>query len=297
MKQLCCVCYNVDMKYSVKGDIEFISVCIPLSYSKLAEALNVARSTITRMVTEEINPSMDFLEKLYSFAYHNQYRSIDVNRLKISFASECLEKVLFHGAKDDIEGEIDLDHSRTDIDVGKGFYLGENYEQATSYIYANKKSSIYIFDASRLKELTVKEFDVSLEWMLMVCYYRGQLEEYKDSPIIKKIIKEVESVDVVIAPIADNNMYEIMNGFARGAITDVQASYALSASHLGKQYVLKTKKACQLITPVERLYLCKSEREDVEKRRREASLMSKDESKHAIESYRRQGKYIEEILK
>lgn len=297
MKQLCCVCYNVDMKYDVTSDVKFISACIPISFSQLADSLNVARSTIMRIVYGEINPSIDFLERLYSFAYNNDYRTIDVNYLKVSFAYEYFEKILFHGTTSDIEGEIDLKHSRTDIDVGRGFYLGESYEQAASYIFGSKKSSVFMFDASKLDGLKVKEFDVSLEWMLMVSYYRGQLNEYKDSKMIRDIIDEVESVDVVIAPIADNNMYEIMNSFARGSITDVQASKALSASHLGKQYVLKSNKACKRVMPFERLYLCKLERERIEEKRKEASLKSKDESKKAIESLRRQGRYIEEILK
>ena len=96
---------------------------------------------------------------------------------------------------------------------------------------------------------------------------------------------------------ADNNMYEIMNRFSRGEITDKQAINALSASHLGKQYVLKTEKACKSAVIVNRLYLCKSEREDIEKDRKEKSIMSLDNAKVSIEKYRRIGKYIEEILK
>ena len=132
--------------------------------------------------------------------------------------------------------------------------------------------------------------------MLMVSYYRGQLNQYKDSKIIKKIIKDASKYDVIVAPIADNNMYEIMNRFARGEITDKQAINALSASHLGKQYVLKTEKACKSALIVNRLYLCKSEREDVEKERKGKSIMSFDNAKVTIEKYRRVGKYIEELL-
>ena len=285
------------MKYSASDDIKFVTACLGISYSQLADCLNVARSTINRIVVGKINPSNDFLEKLYSFVYTNNYFPLDINRMKIDFDLEYIGKILFHGAKEDIDGDIDLKHSRTDIDVGRGFYLGDNYEQAASYIYLNKKSSVYLFNADRLNELKIKEFDVSLEWMLMVSYYREQLEDYKDSPVIRKIIEEVESVDVVIAPIADNNIYEIMNNFARGVITDAQASRALSASHLGKQYVLKTDKACQTIVPFDCLYLCKLERDNIEKIRREASKKTKNESQSIIKSLRRQGRYIEEILK
>ena len=92
-------------------------------------------------------------------------------------------------------------------------------------------------------------------------------------------------------------MYETMNQFARGDITDQQAIYALSASHLGKQHVLKTKKACQCIEIIDRLYLCKNERKNIEEEKKKVALKANDKAKQMIESYRRIGKYVEEILK
>ena len=88
-----------------------------------------------------------------------------------------------------------------------------------------------------------------------------------------------------------------MNMFARGDITDLQAISALSTSHLGLQHVLKTKKACNSVNMVDRLYLCKKERQDIEGVRRENAMNAFKHSREMIEKYRRQGKYIEEILK
>ena len=92
-------------------------------------------------------------------------------------------------------------------------------------------------------------------------------------------------------------MYDIMTRFASGDITDEQAIHALSASHLGKQHVLKTIKACKSVKMIDRLYLSKKERMDIEKERKEAADISLDSANKAIESYRRIGNYIEEILK
>ena len=111
------------------------------------------------------------------------------------------------------------------------------------------------------------------------------------------MIEDLEQFDVIIAPIADNSMYETMGQFARGEITDLQAISALSASTLGKQHVLKTKNACKAVKMVDRLYLCQAERKDIEQIQKESALVAVDKIKMAIESYRRQGKYIEEILK
>lgn len=297
LKRLCCMCYNVDMKYNVGKDIKIVSTILGLSLSQLAEELHVSRSTVTRIVNNATYPSDLFLENFYSFAYNNKIKPIRLNELKIRYANEKYDKILFHGARGVIEGRVDFQHSQRDIDVGTGFYLGESFEQASSYIFSHTKSSVYLFDTKMLSQLNIKEFDLSLEWMLMVCYYRGQIDEYKDSPLIKKIINEVEQNDVIIAPIADNNMYEIMNRFARGDITDLQATSALSASHLGKQHVLKTQRACYCISMVDRLYLCNEERQDIEKQRRQSAEMAKVESKRSIEELRRKGRYIEELLK
>ena len=88
-----------------------------------------------------------------------------------------------------------------------------------------------------------------------------------------------------------------MTRFARGDITDTQTMFALKASHLGKQYVLKTKKACNAVEIVDQLYLCEQEKKDIEHQRREDAITSFSQSRDAIEKYRREGKYIEELLK
>lgn len=285
------------MKYKVAEDIKIVCTLLDITFSKLAEKLNVSRSTVLRIVKKETYPSDLFLESFYSFAYRNNVRPILLNSLKTQFAFDQYDKVLFHGAKSSIDGDIDLQHSRNDIDVGVGFYLGESYEQAASYIFSNKKASIYVFDARKLDALKIKEFSVSLEWMLMVSYYREYLKEYENSKIIKRIISEINSVDVVIAPIADNDMYETMSQFARGDITDLQAISALSASNLGKQHVLKSELACKNIVVVDRLYLCALEREAIESKRRESAQIAMDKASISIKSFRRQGKYVEELLK
>lgn len=282
------------MKYNVAADIEIVSKIINISYSELASMLGVARSTITRIVNKQTNPNEMFLESFYTFVYE---QNIKLNELKIQYAKSKYKHVLFHGAKAEINGGIDLNHSRNDIDVGMGFYLGESYEQSSSYIFPYKKSSIYLLDISKTAKLKIKEFGVDLDWMLMVSFFRGQLNEYRNSRRIKELIEEISKYDIIIAPIADNNMYETMNQFARGDITDQQAIHALSASKLGKQHVLKTEKACKCAKVIDRLYLCKEEKNDIEKIRKESATEAYKEGKEAINKYRRQGLYVEEILK
>lgn len=285
------------MKYDAIGDIKTVCSLLNLTYSALAEKLGVSRSTVLRIIKGETYPSDLFLASFYSFAYQNSIRPIRLNDLKIQFALDQCDKILFHGAKSVIDGPIDLRHSRSDIDIGTGFYLGESYEQASSYVFPYRNSSVFLFDARGLVGLKTKEFGVSLDWMLAVSYYRGYIGPYGQSPRIRELITEVEQSDVIVAPIADNDMYETLSRFARGEITDMQAISALSASSLGKQHVLKSERACGSVHAVERLYLCSEERQRIEAKRREAAQIALDKATLAIQTFRRQGKYIEEILK
>ena len=297
LKRLCYICYNGDMKYSIVQDIKVVLALLNIAPAALAEELGVSRIAISRILKGEVYPSDMFLESFYSYAYENPYRSIRLNDLKVQFARDEWDSILFHGARISLEGPIDLTHSRINIDAGQGFYLGETFEQASAYVFADRRSSVYLFDSKALHGLTVLELPVSIEWMLMIAFYRGQLGRFKDHPIVRSIVGQIENSDVVIAPIADNNMYDIINRFARGDLTDKQACSALSASHLGKQHVLKSKAAVEALVMVNRLYLCGLERRDIDEQRRKNAMTSHDKSKLAIETYRRQGNYIEEVLK
>ena len=92
-------------------------------------------------------------------------------------------KLLFHGAKSRIEGKLDIHKSRTNNDLGQGFYTGERYEQAISFISGFEKSSVYIFDFKE-EGLKGKKYNVNQEWMMTIAYYRGALEEYENHPVV-----------------------------------------------------------------------------------------------------------------
>ena len=81
-------------------------------------------------------------------------------------------KLLFHGAKSRIEGKLDIHKSRTNNDLGQGFYTGERYEQAISFISGFEKSSVYIFDFKE-EGLKGKKYNVNQEWMMTIAYDRG----------------------------------------------------------------------------------------------------------------------------
>ena len=264
-----------------------------MSQVEFADSLGVSFATINRIENGKHNPSKFVLERIYGFAYENRLR---INSVMAEIFLETSNDIYFHGAKGDIEGEVDLNHSEEKIDFGPGFYLGESYKQSSSFVASTKDGSVYVFSLNKTK-LKVVEFGVNVEWMLAISYYRDSLkEQHRNSKKVKDIISKIESADLIVAPIADNSMYEIMTQFAKGKITDEQASHCLSASYLGKQYVIKKVKALEFLKFVSRLYLCEKEKKDILQAKVEDDMVAKTKVDASLIKYRRQGKFIEELL-
>jgi len=118
--------------------------------------------------------------------------------------------------------------------------------------------------------LTYKEYDLSLEWIM-------------------SFVSDVEGNDYIIAPIADNRMYQIIRSFIEGEITDQQCMHCLASTNLGKQYVFKSDKAVKQLKVLERLYVSSGERDYYK--------ASVEKVKNARIQYRGKVRYIDEILK
>ncbi|MCR5835040.1 MAG: DUF3990 domain-containing protein [Lachnospiraceae bacterium] len=281
---------KVNCEYTIKEDIDFILDSEGINNLELSKRSKVSRTTLDE-IAKKRKISDGVCEKIYSFAYENKYR---INAVKEEIIKEKYHTVLFHGSKNGLS-EITVAGSRDNCDFGNGFYLGETYNQALSFVCENEKSSVYSFIYS-LENLKIKNFDCSLEWMLAICYYRGTLGEYKENEMVKKIVSEIEDSDVVIAPIADNKMFYIMAQFTEGEINAEVALHSLSASKLGIQYIFKTDKAINKLIPIEKYYLSIPEREDCKKKLNERSFEIDTKLKLAKREFKT-GLYIEEIIK
>ena len=201
---------------------------------------------------------------------------------------------MFHGSKFGLS-EVTVFGSRDNCDFGKGFYLGETYSQALSFVCEKEKSCVYSFGYS-LADLKIKRFECDLEWMLAICYYRGTLKEFQLNSMIDRVVADIEEADVIIAPIADNKMFYVMAQFTEGEINADVALHSLSASKLGRQFIFKTEKALQKLVPIEKFYLSNPEREDCRRVLNERSYEIDTKLKLAKREFKT-GLYIEEILK
>lgn len=160
------------MKYNFPEDLRSIRAILGLSQREFAEQIGVEQVTVSRNELGKTVPSARLLESVYRFAFA---KNIRINKLKEMLWRDALEKnekLLFHGAKSEITGEIDIHKGRNNNDFGQGFYTGESYGQALSFVSGFEHSSVYYirFNDTSLK---CKRYKVDQEWMMTIAYYRG----------------------------------------------------------------------------------------------------------------------------
>lgn len=283
------------MELRVYEDIEVILTLLEMTIQEFANEVGVSYSTVCRWKEPGETVSLANLEKIYEYAFKKRIR---LNKIKEQlFRKECLENhvLLFHGAKTDISGDISVEKSRKNNDFGRGFYCGESLEQSAMFVSNFPHASLYMldFDKTGMRELRL---GVEQDWMLMIAFFRGKLTAYENHPMIRRILNRLNGIDYVVAPIADNRMFQIIDSFIEGEITDVQCQHCLSATNLGNQYVFLTQRAADRIQVLRKCYLASVEKEAYIFLRSEDTGVSNDKVKIARRQYRGQGKYIEDIL-
>ena len=283
--------------YFIADDIAIITELLDISLAEVAKQTGVSPVTVSRWMQDDRNISAESLRNFYEYAFK---KGIRLNRIKEQLYKEDYSKedyaVLFHGAKTDIRGELSLDKSKPNHDFGRGFYCGESLEQSAMFVSGFPDSSLYIVGFNR-KGLRSAQYKVDRDWMLTVAYFRGELNEYKDHPLIREKLSLLEGVDYIVAPIADNRMFEIIDSFINGEITDLQCQHCLSATNPGMQYVFITEYALNNVRLLRHCYLTPAEKQYYIRTKQEETKIGNDKVKVARIQYRNQGQYIEEVLK
>ena len=278
--------------YDLKGDITSFLESINMNLEDFAKNIGFSRQFLSEQMNDPSNNEL--LEQVYDFIYKNKFLLNEAkNELLIETKSDD-SILLYHGSRYGLES-IDFKGSKKNADFSNGFYLSLSLDSAINFVEDIKYSSVYVFEAF-LDDLDIIEFKCDEEWMLLICYFRGYLEEYKNSPLIKKLLNKIKDKDLIIAPIADNKMYQILGSFASGMISSSVAMHSLSASRLGNQYVFKSKKGISRLKFLSRFYISTSEREDVKKESKEQASLISSKLNLAKRIYKKEGKFIEEIL-
>lgn len=281
----------------ISKELKVIREILTLTQADIAKIIGVSLDTISRWENEKTDIEDKNIELIYNFAFE---KGIHINKIyEQIFYEDCEKansKLLFHGAKNTITFPLDLKYSKINNDFGMGFYLGETFEQASTYITNTLSKYVYAFSINT-KNLKIEKFTVNTEWMLAIAYYRGWLTEYKHNEIIDNIINKVESADIIIAPIADNRMFDLISEFVDGTITSEQCEHALAATNLGNQYVIKTTTALTKLEFIKIFFLSSKEKEKYKNKRLENNNINLNKVKVARIEFRGKGQYIDELLK
>lgn len=284
------------MDYRFSEDLQLVLELLRCSKKELAAQLGTSTMTLDRWIKGLSQPRTSALEGFYDYAFS---RGIDLNRIKAQLYQEELgrasEIALFHGSKSGIEGPLSASASRANNDFGQGFYCGETLAQSAMFITAFPRSSLYMI-AFNPAGLSCLSFAVDRHWMLTIASFRGRLKDYDNHPVICELRRNVSAADYLIAPIADNRMYEVIDQFIDGEITDLQCEHSLSATDLGRQYVFTTERALEQVRVLEHCFLGQRERRHYEAERSESTRIGLTKAKAARRQYRGQGLYIEELL-
>ncbi len=281
----------------INKELKVIRELLSLTQEDLALIIGVSLDTISRWENGKTDIEDNNIDLVYNYAFE---KGIYINKIYEQILYEDCEKIksklLFHGAKNIVEFPLDFKFSKENNDFGRGFYLGENFEQASTYIANSSSKYVYSFSLN-MKNLKIDKFNVDTEWMLAIAYYRGWLQQYNQNEILNKIKRKVENADIIIAPIADNRMFDLISEFVDGSITNEQCEHALAATNLGKQYVIKSKAALEKVAFIKLFFLSSKEKELYKNKRLENNNINLNKVKVARIEYRGKGQYIDEILK
>lgn len=274
---------------SIGYDLATLVESEDLTSDELVALSHISKATLYQIANkEEVAPSV--YEKFYSFLYDYGKR---FNVVKSEMLEEDYPFLCFHGSKNGLS-EVTCDGSRDSCDFGKGFYLTNSYQTAADFVATYSDSKVYAFYLDET-DLKIARFVINLEWVLAICYFRGTLKKFSDSKVIKDIVKKVSEADVVVAPIADNTMFTIMNYFTNGWVNSGVTEKALASAKLGNQIVIKSQKALEHLHYEHQFYLSNAERKDIVGKLEERNSSLLKEFKK-IEREKLEGLYIEDIF-
>ena len=163
--------------------------------------------------------------------------------------------VLYHGSNTKVE-EIDLSKCRKYKDFGQGFYCTTIKKQAefmaervTKREGGTKNVNTFELDEGIFedKELNIKKFDKpSKEWATFILNNRDR--DFKD--ISSKECNADNKYDLVIGPVADDDIIVLFRTFVNGLIDIDTLIRELTYKELTDQYSFHTEKSLKYLKGV-----------------------------------------------
>lgn len=205
--------------------------------------------------------------------------------------------ILYHGSRGGLQGPI-APKSRIRCDFGKGFYMGTDENQAKGLVASDETPYIYEL---KLKRSEMDRSEIlhleGMEWAFFVLYNRGRLESIKNTSFYRKYEELSRKYDIIVGPIADDNMALVIRDFMNDRITDRALLESIQSINYGTQYVAKTEYACSKIEIISERILTPEESmrymlNNVNKRQEGLDI-----AEAMIRKYAGNGNYLTNILK
>ena len=202
----------------------------------------------------------------------------------------------YHGSKRGLEGAIRADRGNPAADFGAGFYMGTDAHQPQTLICGGPSPVLYTLDLDS-SGLKVYEFQPGLDWALFVAFCRGLIpDRFLEAPFARRYREIQGGYDLIRGKIANDRIFNTVQAFFRGELTDVALVRSLQALNLGDQVCAKTAAACARVTIVDSRTLSPVECEGLQikaENQRQAAIRETDRIRL---QYRREGSYFDEIL-
>ena len=148
--------------------------------------------------------------------------------------------ILYHGSYLEIT-KPDLNHSRSNVDFGRGFYVTPLYEQAAKWFGKFKRRgkdgiiSRYTFDENMEKELKTLKFNsYSEDWLNFILNCRSE--------------KDLTDYDLVIGGVANDKVFNTVELFFDGLIDKTEAIKRLRYEKPNLQICFRTEKALEYLS-------------------------------------------------
>lgn len=145
--------------------------------------------------------------------------------------------ILYHGSYLEVV-KPDLEHSRENIDFGKGFYTTPIYEQAVKWCGRFKKRgknsivSRYQFDMGKKDQWKILEFgSYSEEWLEFIIQCR--------------LGKDTTDYDIVIGGVANDKVFNTVELFFDGLIDKKEAIKRLKYEKTNLQICFRSEKVLE----------------------------------------------------
>ncbi len=146
--------------------------------------------------------------------------------------------ILYHGSYTEIP-QPDLQHSRNNVDFGKGFYTTPIYEQAVKWCGKFKRRGMdgvvsrYTFDEAAFSELKILNFETySEEWLdFILSCRRGQ---------------DLTDYDIVIGGVANDKVFNTVELYFDNLIDKAEAIRRLRYEKPNLQICFRTQAALEI---------------------------------------------------